>query len=91
MRVSVDADVCYGSGECAFRAPAVFGFADGYGFVLPGRAENGTDAGTGRDGEPGQDAGSGRDGESVDDELLRDIAERCPSQAIRIDGKRVTD
>ncbi|MCG7204258.1 MULTISPECIES: ferredoxin [Streptomyces] len=73
MRVSVDADVCYGSGECAFRAPAVFGFADGYGFVLPGRAE------------------SGRDGESGDDELLRDIAERCPSQAIRIDGKRVTD
>ncbi|MEU2420366.1 ferredoxin [Streptomyces sp. NPDC007851] len=67
MRVSVDADVCYGSGECAFRAPAVFGFEDGYGFVLPGRAESG------------------------DGELIRDIAERCPSQAIRIDGKRVTD
>ncbi|MEV7393794.1 MULTISPECIES: ferredoxin [unclassified Streptomyces] len=67
MKVSVDADVCYGSGECAFRAPAVFGFEDGYGFVLPGRAESG------------------------DDELILDIAERCPSQAIRIDGKKVTD
>ncbi|MFD8718758.1 ferredoxin [Streptomyces sp. Ag109_O5-1] len=67
MKVSVDADVCYGSGECAFRAPAVFGFEEGYGFVLPGRAESG------------------------DDELIRDIAERCPSQAIRIDGKKVTD
>ncbi|MEU9452837.1 ferredoxin [Streptomyces sp. NPDC048277] len=67
MKVSVDADVCYGSGECAFRAPAVFGFEDGYGFVLPGREESG------------------------DDELIRDIAERCPSQAIRIDGRRVTD
>ncbi|MER7182572.1 MULTISPECIES: ferredoxin [Streptomyces] len=68
MKVSVDADVCYGSGECAFRAPAVFGFEDGYGFVLPGREESGDD-----------------------DELIRDIAERCPSQAIRIDGRRVTD
>ncbi|MEU9973831.1 ferredoxin [Streptomyces sp. NPDC051014] len=67
VSVSVDADVCYGSGECAFRAPAVFGFEDGYGFVLPGHAE------------------------SEDDELLRDIAERCPSQAIRINGTRVTD
>jgi ferredoxin len=67
MKVSVDADVCYGSGECAFRAPAVFGFEDGYGFVRPGREESG------------------------DDELIRDIAERCPSQAIRIDGRRVTD
>ncbi|MEU2774402.1 ferredoxin [Streptomyces sp. NPDC007162] len=73
MKVSVDADVCYGSGECAFRAPAVFGFEDGYGFVLPGRAESGGP------GEPG------------DDELIRDIAERCPSQAIRIDGEKVTD
>ncbi|MER6268184.1 MULTISPECIES: ferredoxin [Streptomyces] len=71
MKVSVDADVCYGSGECAFRAPAVFGFEDGYGFVLPGREEYG---------EPGDD-----------DELIRDIAERCPSQAIRINGRRVTD
>ncbi|MER6084014.1 ferredoxin [Streptomyces sp. NPDC013157] len=68
MKVSVDADVCYGSGECAFRAPGVFGFEDGYGFVLPGREE------------PGDE-----------DELIRDIAERCPSQAIRIDGKKVTD
>ncbi|MEU0964408.1 ferredoxin [Streptomyces sp. NPDC005917] len=67
MKVSVDADVCYGSGECAFRAPAVFGFEGGYGFVLPGQEEPG------------------------DDELIRDIAERCPSQAIRINGKRVND
>ncbi|SEE90482.1 ferredoxin [Streptomyces sp. Ag109_O5-10] len=72
MKVSVDADVCYGSGECAFRAPAVFGFQDGYGFVLPGREEYGEEPGDG-------------------DELIRDIAERCPSQAIRINGRRVTD
>ncbi|MEU9411349.1 ferredoxin [Streptomyces sp. NPDC048281] len=77
MKVSVDADVCYGSGECAFRAPSVFGFADGYGFVLPGRE------GLGEPGEPGEPGD--------DDELIRDIAERCPSQAIRIDGKKVTD
>ncbi|MEV5959513.1 ferredoxin [Streptomyces sp. NPDC051987] len=77
MKVSVDADVCYGSGECAFRAPGVFGFEDGYGFVLPGREDFGV---SGDSGESGND-----------DELIRDIAERCPSQAIRIDGRRVTD
>ncbi|MEW2620295.1 ferredoxin [Streptomyces sp. NPDC048106] len=37
MRVTVDRAACYGSAECAFRAPAVFAFEDGYGVVLPGK------------------------------------------------------
>ncbi|MFI6374049.1 ferredoxin [Streptomyces sp. NPDC050546] len=37
MKVSVDRDLCYGSAECAHRAPAVFEFADGFGVVRPGR------------------------------------------------------
>ncbi|MFB7931880.1 ferredoxin [Streptomyces sp. NPDC056039] len=37
MKVSVDRDLCYGSAECAHRAPAVFEFIDGYGVVRPGR------------------------------------------------------
>lgn len=37
MRVFVDRDLCYGSAECAHRAPAVFDFVDGYGVVRPGR------------------------------------------------------
>ncbi|PKW08850.1 ferredoxin [Streptomyces sp. 1222.5] len=39
MKVSVDRSLCYGSAECAHRAPEVFGFEDGYGVVRPGRAE----------------------------------------------------
>ncbi|MFF5551327.1 ferredoxin [Streptomyces olivaceoviridis] len=39
MKVSVDRSLCYGSAECAHRAPAVFAFADGYGVVRPGGAD----------------------------------------------------
>ncbi|MFC9926785.1 ferredoxin [Streptomyces sp. NPDC127190] len=41
MKVSVDRSLCYGSAECAHRAPAVFAFEDGYGVVRPGREESG--------------------------------------------------
>jgi ferredoxin len=37
MKVSVDPDVCYGSGDCGIRVPTVFALVDGYGTVLPGR------------------------------------------------------
>ncbi|WP_394814265.1 ferredoxin [Streptomyces dubilierae] len=37
MKVSVDRALCYGSAECAHRAPEVFDFVDGYGVVRPGR------------------------------------------------------
>ncbi|MEU5533580.1 ferredoxin [Streptomyces sp. NPDC020362] len=37
MKVSVDRTACYGSAECAHRAPSVFAFEDGYGVVRPGR------------------------------------------------------
>ncbi|MFI9568728.1 ferredoxin [Streptomyces rishiriensis] len=60
MRVSVDPEVCYGSGECAHRVPSVFTAVDGLGAVIPGREETG--------GGP----------------RVRDMAERCPSQAIRL-------
>ncbi|MFD5799366.1 ferredoxin [Streptomyces diastatochromogenes] len=43
MKVSVDRGVCYGSAECAHRAPSVFAFEDGYGVVRPGRDEVGED------------------------------------------------
>ncbi|MEU7557393.1 ferredoxin [Streptomyces eurythermus] len=36
MEVSVDRALCYGSAECAHRAPDVFAFEDGYGVVRPG-------------------------------------------------------
>ncbi|GAB1336663.1 hypothetical protein ACE1SV_32530 [Streptomyces sp. E-15] len=36
MKVSLDRSLCYGSAECAYRAPAVFAFEDGYGAVRPG-------------------------------------------------------
>ncbi|EST29003.1 ferredoxin [Streptomyces roseochromogenus] len=39
MKVSVDRSLCYGSAECAHRAPDVFAFEDGYGVVRPGREE----------------------------------------------------
>ncbi|MCK8433880.1 ferredoxin [Streptomyces sp. D2-8] len=41
MKVSVDRDLCYGSAECAHRAPTVFEFVDGYGVVRPGREQAG--------------------------------------------------
>ncbi|MEV6051537.1 ferredoxin [Streptomyces sp. NPDC052107] len=43
MKVSVDRSLCYGSAECAHRAPAVFVFEDGYGVVRPGREESADD------------------------------------------------
>nr|WP_225833106.1 ferredoxin [Streptomyces sp. NK08204] len=43
MKVSVDRELCYGSAECAHRAPSVFAFEDGYGVVRPGRQETGDD------------------------------------------------
>ncbi|MFF7355039.1 MULTISPECIES: ferredoxin [Streptomyces] len=43
MKVSVDRALCYGSAECAHRAPAVFVFEDGYGVVQPGREGRGDD------------------------------------------------
>ncbi|MFD9097505.1 ferredoxin [Streptomyces collinus] len=43
MKVTVDRGVCYGSAECAHRAPSVFAFEDGYGVVRPGRADGGDD------------------------------------------------
>ncbi|MEU6088610.1 ferredoxin [Streptomyces sp. NPDC047085] len=60
MKVSVDRNVCYGSAECAYRAPSVFAFVDGYGVVRSGQ----------------EDAG--------DDPLVREAAEKCPSQAVVI-------
>ncbi|MEV5144289.1 ferredoxin [Streptomyces sp. NPDC052727] len=39
MKVSVDRSLCYGSAECAHRAPAVFAFEDGYGVVRSGGAD----------------------------------------------------
>ncbi|MCX3287449.1 ferredoxin [Streptomyces sp. NEAU-H22] len=43
MKVFVDRDLCYGSAECAHRAPAVFDFVDGFGVVRQGREEAGED------------------------------------------------
>ncbi|MFF7872160.1 ferredoxin [Streptomyces qaidamensis] len=43
MKISVDRDLCYGSAECAHRAPAVFEFVDGFGVVRPGREQTGED------------------------------------------------
>jgi len=41
MKVSVDRNVCYGSGDCAIRVSSVFALVDGYGTVLPGREDTG--------------------------------------------------
>jgi ferredoxin len=43
MKVSVDRELCYGSAECAHRAPAVFGFVDGFGVVRPDQERTGDD------------------------------------------------
>ncbi|MEW2288030.1 ferredoxin [Streptomyces sp. NPDC047841] len=43
MKVSVDRSLCYGSAECAHRAPAVFAFEDGYGVVRPVGADTAGD------------------------------------------------
>ncbi|MEU4043292.1 ferredoxin [Streptomyces antibioticus] len=60
MRISVDPELCYGSGECAYRVPSVFTDEDGFGAVLPGREHEG------------------------DDPDVREAAEHCPAQAIRV-------
>jgi ferredoxin len=43
MKISVDPDLCYGSGECSYRVPSVFTEVDGIGAVIPGREEAGDD------------------------------------------------
>ncbi|GAA3299798.1 ferredoxin [Streptomyces cinereospinus] len=43
MRLSVDPERCYGSGDCAYRVPSVFTVVDGYGAVIPGREDGGGD------------------------------------------------
>ncbi|GAA4062841.1 ferredoxin [Streptomyces shaanxiensis] len=43
MKVSIDPNLCYGSGECVHRAPSVFEFVDEYGVVRSGRADSGDD------------------------------------------------
>ncbi|MET7679103.1 ferredoxin [Streptomyces sp. NPDC005423] len=42
MKVSIDPELCYGSGECVYRLPSVFTVVDGFGAVVPGR-EDGDD------------------------------------------------
>ncbi|GAB2736370.1 ferredoxin [Streptomyces bullii] len=43
MKISVDREACYGSGDCAFRVPSVFTVVDGFGAVLPGHEDAGDD------------------------------------------------
>ncbi len=44
IRISIDSDLCVGSGQCALTAPGVFTQDDdGYGAVLPGREDGGGD------------------------------------------------
>ncbi|MFG3656779.1 ferredoxin [Streptomyces sp. NPDC047706] len=43
MKLSVDPERCYGSGDCAYRVPSVFTVVDGYGAVVPGREDSGGD------------------------------------------------
>lgn len=62
MKVSIDPELCYGSGDCAYRLPSVFTVVDGFGAVLPGRSDSG------------------------EDPRVREAAEKCPSQAIRIES-----
>ncbi|MFI1761682.1 ferredoxin [Streptomyces sp. NPDC020800] len=90
MKVSVDRSACYGSAECAHRAPSVFAFEDGYGVVRPGR-ERAADDPQVREGDPQVWEGDPQvwegDPQMWDDdpqvcEAVREAAERCPSQAI---------
>ncbi|MEU9988661.1 ferredoxin [Streptomyces sp. NPDC048045] len=76
MKVSVDRSACYGSAECAHRAPSVFAFEDGYGVVRPGR-ERAADDPQVREGDP-----QVWDDDPQVCEAVREAAERCPSQAI---------
>ncbi|MEV0174438.1 ferredoxin [Streptomyces sp. NPDC050803] len=43
MKVSVDSELCYGSGECVYRVPSVFTVEDGFGAVVAGREDTGDD------------------------------------------------
>lgn len=44
MRITIDAKVCIGSGQCALTAPGVFTQDDdGYGALLPGREDGAGD------------------------------------------------
>lgn len=43
MKISVNPDYCYGSGECIHRVPSVFTAVDGLGAVIPGRENAGED------------------------------------------------
>lgn len=43
MKISVDPERCYRSGECVYRVPSVFTEADGFGAVIPGREDAGDD------------------------------------------------
>lgn len=44
-KVSVDPELCYGSGECVYRVPSVFTVKDGFGAVVPGREDSGDEPG----------------------------------------------
>ncbi|MFE0192084.1 ferredoxin [Streptomyces sp. NPDC058989] len=44
MRITIDSEVCIGSGQCALTAPEVFTQDDGgYGTVQPGREDGAGD------------------------------------------------
>ncbi|ANP51756.1 ferredoxin [Streptomyces griseochromogenes] len=44
MRITIDKDVCIGSGQCALTAPSVFNQDDdGFSALLPGREDGGSD------------------------------------------------
>ncbi|WP_320775501.1 ferredoxin [Streptomyces sp. CRN 30] len=45
MKVSVDQNLCYGSGDCVYRVPSVFTTVDGFGAVRPGCEDSGDDPG----------------------------------------------
>ncbi|MBC2905631.1 ferredoxin [Streptomyces cupreus] len=40
-KVSVDRELCYGSGECVYRVPSVFTMEGGFGAVRAGREDSG--------------------------------------------------
>jgi len=44
-KISVNPELCYGSGECVYRMPSVFTVEDGFGAVIAGREESGGDPG----------------------------------------------
>ncbi|MEV5436668.1 ferredoxin [Streptomyces sp. NPDC052682] len=43
MKIFLDRELCYGSGDCAYRVPSVFTVVDGLGAVLPGQQDTGDD------------------------------------------------